>query len=83
MKAFGLTINLREDPQIIEEYKEKILEFIGHCLRHKNPPKLKLHFPGGGGFGCPAERDRAAIENDICKGYISLEAAKKHYNYQT
>ena len=27
-----------------EEYKEKILEFIGHCLRHKNPPKLKLHF---------------------------------------
>ncbi|HIA69171.1 TPA: L-rhamnose mutarotase, partial [Candidatus Poribacteria bacterium] len=22
MKAFGLTINLREDPQIIEKYKE-------------------------------------------------------------
>ena len=22
VKAFGLTINLREDPQIIEEYKE-------------------------------------------------------------
>ena len=44
--------------------------------------KLKLHFPGGGGFGRPVERDRAAIENDIRKGYISLEAAKKHYNYQ-
>lgn len=44
--------------------------------------RLRLHFPGGGGFGCPAERDRAAIENDIRKGYISLEAGKKHYNYE-
>ena len=42
---------------------------------------LRLHFPGGGGFGDPAERDRAAIEDDIAKGYVSVEAARSVYGY--
>ena len=25
-------------------YKNKILEFIGACMRHKTPPKIKVHF---------------------------------------
>lgn len=44
--------------------------------------KIWLHFPGGGGFGDPEERAREAIEDDIRKGYVSPEAAKKHYNYK-
>ena len=37
------------------------------------PPdrKLTLELPGGGGFGDPAERDAAAIANDLKQGYIS------------
>lgn len=27
-----------------EQYKDKILEFIRRCMKHKTPPKLKLHF---------------------------------------
>ena len=27
-----------------EQYKDKILEFISRCMKHKTPPKLKLHF---------------------------------------
>ena len=43
---------------------------------------LRLHFPGGGGFGDPAERDPAAIEDDIAKGYVSVEAARSVYGYE-
>ena len=43
---------------------------------------LRLHFPGGGGFGDPVERDSAAIEDDIAKGYVSMEAARSVYGYR-
>ena len=43
---------------------------------------LRLHFPGGGGYGDPAERDPAAIEDDIAKGYVSVEAARSVYGYE-
>ena len=43
--------------------------------------RLRLHFPGGGGFGDPAERDRTAIEDDIAKGYVSVESARSVYGY--
>ena len=43
---------------------------------------LRLHFPGGGGCGDPAERDLAAIEDDIAKGYVSAEAARTVYGYR-
>ena len=33
--------------------------------------RLILELPGGGGFGDPAERDPAAIENDRAQGYVS------------
>ena len=42
---------------------------------------LKLHFPGGGGFGKPEKRDPAAIQRDIDAGYISIAAAKAEYGY--
>jgi N-methylhydantoinase B len=35
--------------------------------------------PGSGGFGPPAERDKAAIGRDLIDGYITLAAAKKDY----
>ena len=33
--------------------------------------RLILELPGGGGFGDPAERDPAAIANDIAQGYVT------------
>ena len=33
--------------------------------------RLILELPGGGGFGNPADRDPAAVENDRAQGYVS------------
>ncbi|MFQ6554057.1 hydantoinase B/oxoprolinase family protein [Aestuariibius insulae] len=40
---------------------------------------VRFAFPGGGGYGPPAERPREAIERDIEGGYISAEAARRTY----
>ena len=37
---------------------------------------------GGGGYGDPAKRDRAAIEADIANGDLSPEAARELYGYE-
>jgi len=34
---------------------------------------------GGGGFGDPRERDRAAVLRDVARGYVSREAAVRDY----
>ncbi len=43
---------------------------------------FRLNGAGGGGYGDPAKRDRAALENDIAEGYVTLEAAKREYGYR-
>jgi N-methylhydantoinase B len=34
---------------------------------------------GGGGYGDPLSRDPEAVETDLRRGYISIEAAQKIY----
>jgi N-methylhydantoinase B len=34
---------------------------------------------GGGGYGPPEERDRAAVRHDLAEGYISLDRAREVY----
>ena len=41
--------------------------------------RLTLRFGGGGGFGDPQRRDRAAVIADIRDGYVSSEAAERLY----
>ncbi|MEH6728901.1 MAG: hydantoinase B/oxoprolinase family protein, partial [Hyphomicrobiales bacterium] len=41
--------------------------------------RLILQTPGGGGFGDPAKRDRAAVAQDLSHGLITAEAAKTIY----
>lgn len=36
---------------------------------------------GGGGFGPPVERSRAALETDIAEGFVTPEAARRLYRY--
>lgn len=41
--------------------------------------RLILQTPGGGGFGDPANRDRAAVERDLSHGLITADEAKTIY----
>lgn len=43
---------------------------------------IRIVTGAGGGMGDPAERDRAAIEDDIRNGYLTPERAKEVYGYQ-
>ena len=43
---------------------------------------FRLNGAGGGGYGDPKKRDRAAIETDIAEGFVSLEAARRDYGYE-
>lgn len=44
--------------------------------------RVRLIAPGGGGWGDPAERDRAAIKEDIREGYVSAERAFEDYGFR-
>jgi len=37
--------------------------------------------PGAGGYGPPAERDRAAIARDLAEDVIDAETARRIYGY--
>lgn len=41
--------------------------------------KVILAFPGGAGYGDPAERDVELIKRDLARGYISAQTAKEQY----
>ncbi len=43
--------------------------------------RLVLNLPGGGGYGDPARRDRALIEQDLSRGYISRQQAADDFGY--
>ena len=40
---------------------------------------IRTSSPGGGGFGDALERDLAAVERDLNRGYISRETAEADY----
>jgi N-methylhydantoinase B len=40
---------------------------------------IDMRTPGSGGFGPPAERDRAAIARDLRDGYVSEAGAQRDY----
>lgn len=48
----------------------------------KSKEIVSLHFPGGGGYGNPKERDPAAVRKDVAAGYVSQAAAQLHYDYE-
>ena len=43
---------------------------------------LSLRLSGAGGYGPPAERDPAAIAEDIADGYVTRDFAAAKYGYR-
>jgi N-methylhydantoinase B len=41
--------------------------------------RVKLAFPGGAGYGDPAERDPEMVRRDLARGYISAHQAHLVY----
>ncbi len=41
--------------------------------------RLLIRYGGGGGFGPPQARDRAAVQEDLAEGYITPDAARRLY----
>lgn len=49
-------------------------QFVAHGRR------VVMAFPGGAGYGDPAERSIDLVKRDLARGYISAKAAAKEYN---
>ncbi|MEO0358446.1 MAG: hydantoinase B/oxoprolinase family protein, partial [Pseudomonadota bacterium] len=49
-------------------------QFVPHGRR------VVMAFPGGAGYGDPAERPHDLVKRDLARGYISAETAKSDYN---
>jgi N-methylhydantoinase B len=47
--------------------------------RIKQNDRLRIHFPGGGGYGDPRKRPKAVIQNDLDEGLISEDIAQRVY----
>jgi N-methylhydantoinase B len=45
----------------------------------RNGDVIQFQSAGGGGYGDPLRRDPAAVEEDVCNGYVSIEQAKECY----
>lgn len=48
-------------------------QFVPHGRR------VVMAFPGGAGYGDPAERSKDAVRRDLARGYISEESARRDY----
>ncbi len=53
--------------------KGKGKQFVPHGFQ------VMLAFPGGGGYGNPAQRDPALVRRDLARGYISSQTARHDY----
>jgi N-methylhydantoinase B len=40
---------------------------------------IHINLPGGGGYGCPFERDAERVRWDVIEGYITAEEAEREY----
>jgi N-methylhydantoinase B len=51
-------------------------------IRMEPGDRVHVRTPGGGGYGDPAKRDRAAVAEDVRLGRYSSEEAGRLFNYR-
>ena len=59
--------------------EQKLLKATGVPLEPGD--RLTFRTAGGGGWGDPRARDRRAIADDVAKGYVSPQAARRDYGF--
>jgi len=67
----GATTTIAQDDG--SEMRGKGKQFVPHGR------KVMLAFPGGAGYGNPAERDVELVKRDLLYGYISAQTASEDY----
>ncbi len=67
----GATTTIEQDDG--SEMRGKGKQFVPHGR------KVMLAFPGGAGYGNPAERDVESVKRDLLYGYISAQTASEDY----
>jgi N-methylhydantoinase B len=68
----GAPTTISQDDGSVMNGKGK--QFVAHGRR------VVMAFPGGAGYGDPAERSIELVKRDLARGYISAETASKNYN---
>ena len=43
---------------------------------------FRVNGPGGGGYGDPQKREPSLLSNDIAEGFVTKEAAQRHYGWK-
>jgi N-methylhydantoinase B len=69
--ANGASTTIAQDDGSAMRLKGK--QFVPHGRR------VLMAFPGGAGYGDPADRDPAAVRRDLARGYISAQTAAETY----
>ena len=67
----GAPTNIARDDGSAMQVKGK--QFVPHGR------KVVMAFPGGAGYGNPAERPKELVKSDLAQGYISSETARRDY----
>jgi N-methylhydantoinase B len=74
LNALGGTLKLN-----VGTPEEKNLGMYATGYKISDKDEVCFTSSGGGGFGDPLERDPNLVLRDVMNGYLSLEAARKHY----
>jgi N-methylhydantoinase B len=59
--------------------QERVIEPLSDGTRVKRGDILRIETGGGGGYGHPFDRPAEAVMEDVRGGFVSTEAARRHY----
>jgi N-methylhydantoinase B len=59
--------------------RERVIEPLSDGTLLKRGDILRIETGGGGGYGHPFDRPAEAVMEDVRGGFVSLEAARRHY----
>jgi len=77
--ASGVVDGLAGTPSRIELNGQTDVLPVKGKSRIKQNDRLRIRFPGGGGYGDPRKRAKQAVRKDVEEGLVSEEAAQRVY----